>query len=40
MTPLEIAICSLATLMGKRRGDIGEPWGVPTQTGPERCGEL
>ena len=31
--PLEIPKSSGDTYRGKRRGEIGEPWGVPTLTG-------
>jgi len=32
-------MCRGATYRGKRRGEIGDPWGVPTETGEKMLGE-
>jgi len=41
MRPLGIDMSRGATYRRKRRGEIGDPWGVPTETRPgeERLGE-
>jgi len=39
MTPLRIAECRGATYRRERRGEIGDPWGVSTETGARRLGE-
>jgi len=39
MHPLGIDICRGATYRRKRRGEMGDPWGVPTEPGVERLGE-
>jgi len=32
-------VCSGETYRIKSRGEIGDPWGVPTETGERRFGE-
>jgi len=39
MKPLGINMCRGTTYRRKRRGEMGDPWGVPTGTGEERLGE-
>jgi len=39
MRPLGIDICRGATYKRKRRGEMGDPCGVPTETGEGRLGE-
>jgi len=39
MRPLGIDMCREATYSRKRRGEMGAPWGVPTETGEEMLGE-
>jgi len=39
MSPLEIDMCRGETYCGNSRGEIGEPLGVPTETGEGRLGE-
>jgi len=39
MRPLGIDICRGATYRKKRRGEMGDPWGVLTESGEERLGE-
>jgi len=39
MRPLGIEMCRGGTYRRKRRGEMGEPWVVPTEPGEERLGE-
>ena len=39
ITPFGMSIWRGATYMRKRRGEIGDPWGVPTETGAGVFGE-
>jgi len=39
MRPLGINMCRGATYSRKSRGEMGDPWGVPTETGEEMLGE-
>jgi len=39
ISPLGIDRCKGATYKKKRRGEIGNPWGVPTEAGEGRLGE-
>ena len=39
MRPFGIDMCRGATYRRKRRGEMGDPWGVPTETGEGRLGE-
>jgi len=40
MRPQGIDMCSRATYRRKRRGEMGDPWGVSTETGEEMFGSL
>jgi len=39
ISPLGIDVCRGETYKRKSRGEIGDPWGVPTDTGEERQGD-
>jgi len=39
MRPLRTDMCRGAMYIRKRRAGIGDPWGVPTETGEQMLGE-